>query len=251
MPGLHVHMLPALADPEELADGAVVVIDVLRASTTMIHALAHGAARIIPCESVTEAQAVAARFPRADVLLGGERGGVKIDGFDLDNSPRSYTPEVVAGKTIVFTTTNGTLALRRAAQAERVLVGALVNLQAVLTHLRDHTGSVHLLCAGTDGRLTAEDILCAGLLVWRLTSPETAAGRWRIDVPAEMARDFARRHGGSPADVLRTLRESLGGRNLLDLGYEEDIAVAARLDSHPVVPTFDRRTGAVTLLEPC
>lgn len=243
-------MLPALVEPEELAGGTAVVIDVLRASTTMIHALAHGAARIIPCESVAEARAVATRFPRQEVLLGGERGGGKIDGFDLDNSPRCYTPEVVAGKTIVFTTTNGTLALRRAAAADTVLVGALVNLRAVVSRLWDRPGPVHLLCAGTDGCLTAEDILCAGLLVLHLTSPETAGKRWRLDVRAEMARDFARRHGGSPADILRTLRESRGGRNLLELGFEADLPVAARLDSHPVVPRYERQTGAVTLLAP-
>ncbi len=241
-------MLPALAVPEELAGGAAVVIDVLRASTTMIHALAHGAARIIPCESVAEAHAVAARFPRQDVLLGGERGGVKIDGFDLDNSPRCYTPEVVAGKTIIFTTTNGTVALRRAARADTVLVGALVNLRAVLTRLQDYPGPVHLICAGTDGRLTAEDILCAGLLARGLVAAEEGRERRRCDVPAEMAIDFARRRGGSAAEILRTLRESLGGRNLLELGFEEDIRIAARIDSHPVVPAYDRWAGEVSLL---
>ena len=105
-----VHFLPNLTTPERLADETVVVIDVLRASTTITWALASGASCVIPCLEVEKARAKAAEIG-TDVLLGGERAGELIEGFDLGNSPSEYTREMVDGKTIVFTTTNGTRAM--------------------------------------------------------------------------------------------------------------------------------------------
>ncbi len=110
MKRLSVAMLPELVDDSLLASSTVVVIDIFRASTTIIHALAHGARAIHPCLSVDDAQRIAVTLPTPQRLLGGERGGVKIAGFDLGNSPFEYTSDVVHGKDIVFTTTNGTKA---------------------------------------------------------------------------------------------------------------------------------------------
>jgi 2-phosphosulfolactate phosphatase len=125
-----VHLLPSLMEPAKLGGTIAVVIDVLRASTTIAHALAAGAEGVYPCEEVEEARHVAAAHPRQPCILGGERGGRRIAGFDLDNSPAAYTPAAVAGKPVVFTTTNGTRALLQAATADRVLLAAFVNLSA-------------------------------------------------------------------------------------------------------------------------
>ena len=114
---LNVHALPKLVEPKDLADGTVVVIDVLRASTTIIAALEAGAVEVIPCLEIDDARRVAAQFPAEEVILGGERQGLPIEGFDLGNSPEDYTPYAVAGKTLVFTTTNGTRAMIHARQA--------------------------------------------------------------------------------------------------------------------------------------
>lgn len=240
---VHVHLLPALLRPEDLAGGVAAVIDVLRASTTVIQALANGATAVLPCATIEEARAVAARFAPEPVLLGGERGGVRIEGFDLDNSPASYTAAVVGGRTIAFTTTNGTAALRCCEAADGIILAAFNNLSAAAAWLEHAGRRVHLVCAGTDGRLTAEDILCAGMLARRLTGGGAAAD---VDLPTELAIDFARRRGADPALLLRTLRESLGGRNLIELGFDADIAIAARVDSLAVVPQFDRRSGTLT-----
>src|SRR5262249_7524926 len=129
-----------------------------------IHALAAGATSVVPCGEVDEARRLAAQARAQTVLLGGERGGLRIPGFDLGNSPGEYTREVAAGKTLVFTTTTGTLALIRAKEASRVLIGALVNLGAVVELLAEEAGPVHLVCAGTEGRVTLEDVLCAGAI---------------------------------------------------------------------------------------
>src|SRR5690606_28924594 len=95
-------------------------------------------------------------------LLGGERGGVKIEGFDLGNSPREYTAERVGGRTIAFTTTNGTRALMAAASAARVYMGAYANLNQLSDRLAEQVGDIHLICAGTDRQVTLEDTVCAG-----------------------------------------------------------------------------------------
>src|SRR5215471_15948471 len=103
-----VHLLPTLVEPAELRDGVAVVIDLLRATSTIVHALAAGAKAVVPCGEIDEAWQVAARSQPGSFVLGGERGGLKISGFDLGNSPSEYTREAVAGNRVIFTTTNGT-----------------------------------------------------------------------------------------------------------------------------------------------
>ena len=126
-PTLSVYALPRLVEPEELAGGAAVVIDVLRAATTIAYALAAGAAQIIPCREISDALALADRFPPDEIVLGGERNGLPIDGFQLGNSPEEYSADRVAGKTVIFTTTNGTRAMAHARAADEVLVAAFVD----------------------------------------------------------------------------------------------------------------------------
>src|SRR5262249_8185995 len=145
---IDVYLLPALVEPHELTGKTVVVIDVLRATTTIIHALASGAREVLPFLEIGEAQQKATEVGETAVL-GGERGGKPIPGFDLGNSPAEYTPDKVRGKTVVFTTTNGTRAMLRCHAAQRVLVGAFVNFSAVC---REVGGEQELafVCAGTD-----------------------------------------------------------------------------------------------------
>ena len=151
MTSLKAHFLPALTTPEALAGATLVVIDVLRATTVIPHALAVGAKAVIPCLEVEDAVQAAARLPAGQAVLGGERGGLKIDGFDLGNSPDEYTPQTVAGKTLVFTTTNGTRAMMHCRQAQRVLLGSFVNASAIVDALAADR-DVRLLCAGTARR---------------------------------------------------------------------------------------------------
>ncbi len=164
MPTLAAHLLPALTSADELAGGVVVMIDVLRASTTITTALAAGAVEVFPLGEVEQSQQKAAALRQTldrPPVLGGERGGLPIDGFDLGNSPSEYTAQSVGARTVIFTTTNGTQALLICGAAKRVLIGSFVNFSAVLRQL---TGElpIHLLCAGTRGRITREDVLFAG-----------------------------------------------------------------------------------------
>ena len=237
MPELVIHPLPETVAPVELAGGVVVVIDVLRATTVIVHALAHGARAVVAAASIDEARAVANQWPVEEKLLGGERHGVTIEGFDLDNSPFHYGREIVAGKTIIFTTTNGTRALRWANQAAEILIGAFVNLSAVVDRLRAEMRTVHLLCAGTDNRLSGEDLLFAGAIADRLSQEFLMNSETRIFA------EFWRLHGSCDVERLQSMRDSAGGRNLVDLGFDRDIERASQIDLFHVVPTLDQSSG--------
>ncbi len=153
----------ALLPARDLSTTTCVIFDVLRATSSMITALAHGAVAIHPARTIEEALALKTRMPGA--LLGGERHGEKIDGFDLGNSPFEYR-ENVAGRTIISTTTNGTIALRACDRAQRVLVGAMLNLSALAAEIaHSKTEILLLVCAGTFENFALEDAAAAGLLI--------------------------------------------------------------------------------------
>ncbi len=227
------------------------IIDVLRASTTIITALAHGAERVRPVLAIDEARSLAAG---AGALLGGERGGRKIAGFDLGNSPLEYTRERVGGRAIVITTTNGTAALHACSDAAEVLVGAIVNRSAVAAAARSlarqrGATDIHLVCAGTDGAVTEEDVLAAGAILD--AAERRFPGREEsLDATSRDALAFFRSNvtaGPTAANsIARVFASSLGGRNLLDLGMDADLSASAAIDSLAVVPWLDHATGWLT-----
>jgi 2-phosphosulfolactate phosphatase len=234
-----IYPLPTQIQPGDLRGGVAVVLDVLRASTTIVTALANGAACVIPCADVETARQLAARQTPGTTLLGGERGGVKIEGFDLDNSPASYSRDRVAGKTIVFTTTNGTAALLHTREAARVLIGSLVNRQAIVQVLCADQRAVHLVCAGTDGRATSEDLLGASAIVAELSQLADV----HLDLSESTAKHWQLLGGGD--SVIEMLRRSAGGQSLVALGLEQDIVRAAEVDSVEVVPEYCPVTGRI------
>jgi 2-phosphosulfolactate phosphatase len=232
---IQVHLLPALAPQGALTGGVAVVIDVLRATTTIVHALAAGCAAVVPCLEVEEARKRATTLRAAGkVLLGGERGGVALPGFDLGNSPSEYTPSVCKGATVVLTTSNGTRALLRAAEAERVLVAGFVNYSAVCEQLRADARPVHVICAGTEGEVSLEDTLLAGAFVDFLCE---AGGEVRLNDAARLAWDAFENHGRVLGGALAV---GAGGEKLRSLGYDADIADAAQVDRFAIAPELRR-----------
>ena len=244
---VHVHLLPALFEPADLRGGTAVVIDVLRASTTICHALANGAERVVPCATVDDARrnAAARQGLCEPVLLAGERHCVKVDGFDLGNSPAEFIRDAVAGRTVVMTTTNGTAALLRCAEADEVLVGCFANFKALGDHLLRSTRPVHVVCAGTDGRISSEDVLCAGRIVNRLLVNVSGTLSSEHGDQALIASRFARYCRPSPQASVSYLADSRGGRNLLRLEADADVSLCATLDGAPVLPRFDPRRGEI------
>ena len=237
---IHVHFLPDHFEPSDVKGDTVIIVDILRASTTILAALYHGAKCILPCLSVDHAREHQRRQP--DILLGGERLGQRIDGFDMSNSPHEYTAAAVRDRTIAFTTTNGTRALLMSRQAEDILIGAFANLSCLTERLANDKQPLHIVCAGTDGQVTGEDVLFAGCLVERLATRSTddpqlsdaaliAMGSWMSAT--------------TEADVEEAMRKCLGGRNLVALGYDADIECAAKIDSAPVIGQFHPQSGAI------
>ena len=256
----HCHNLFNRMPQGAVTGGIAVVIDVLRASTTIVTALAHGAAGVRPVLTVEAARALAAGFASlsgSSVLLGGERGGLRIDGFDLGNSPLEYSRARVAGRRIVITTTNGTAALDACTAASEVLIGAIVNRAAVAARAWDLARSrgnadIHLVCAGTDGEVTEEDLLTAGAILdaaGRLpgadgdvldASATAALNVFRGVLSPPTAEGRVNAHAIAAAAITSAFATSRGGRNLIELGMQADLPAAAAIDSLRVVPRLDR-----------
>lgn len=222
----------------ELRRRTVVVIDTLRATSTIVAALMAGARQIIPVEEPEDAVAVAHRIGSEQTLLCGERGSLKIDGFHLGNSPLEYTPGVVGGKTLVLTTTNGTAAMLKAQHASAVFCAAFVNASAVARHLISlEADAVTILCAGTAGRFSIEDSLAAGALVDEITQRASNVG---LD---DASRASASMFAGARGNLIAALSEGDHGRVLVSAGMEQDIHFCAQLnlDDAPV-PFLDGST---------
>ena len=230
MKRIDVHFTPAEAGRADLEGRQVVVIDVLRSCTTIATALRNGAAKIIPVETVEEAKQLAGTLDPKTRLLCGERLGKRVGGFDLGNSPREYGRARVEGATLVFASTNASPLIAGPLNGLPQRLLGFVNLGAVAESLSGEGSDVAIVCAGTQGGFSLEDAACAGALVSRLVAGSAGI---RLNDAAEMALTFDRAHGADPEAVLR---RSQHGRYLIELGFEEDLPVCARIDSVPVVP---------------
>lgn len=229
---LSLHNTTAGLPEGQLKGKHVVVIDVLRASSTIVHAYENGVERIIPVAEVEDATKLVPTLERKKTLLGGERDGKRIDGFDLGNSPFEYTSKVLEGKTLIFCTSNGTKAVARSAAAAQIAVACFLNMSAVVDHLlSSRSRNVAVLCAGNAGQLSLEDFVCGGMIIDRLAG--TFRGKLNLNDGAVAARSLADSLG-DPAGVVRS---SVHGRRLAELGFEEDLDFCARVDRYGSVPT--------------
>jgi len=235
MTTLEVLFTPAEYDrlgQRDLRETVCVVFDVLRATSSMVTALANGAAAIIPTAEISEA--LQRHQAQPDVLLAGEREGVRITAkltgsipFDLGNSPREFTPDRVKAKTVVMTTTNGTRALRACAGARRVLLGAFLNLNATVDFIaKENPADLLLVCAGTREEASYEDALGAGAMCDALW-PNYEGG-----AVADSARIARRLFGLEGADLAHALGQSSNGLRLSALPeLREDVPFCAQRDT--------------------
>jgi 2-phosphosulfolactate phosphatase len=228
---------PAAASTE-MAGRVVAIIDVLRASTSIAVALANGAKAVIPFESAEDAVGRSRNFERPAVRLAGERRMRPIPGFDLGNSPAEFTREAVEGKTILFTTTNGTAALLSVQGARDVVVASYVNFSAALALLRSAVRGgtdVAILCAGRERQFALEDAACAGRYVRFISTqlPDVA-----LNDAARACWTIEQRYGDHVAHVFA---EAEHGQALIDAGYAQDLEWCAAIDSYPVVPVYQER----------
>jgi len=235
---------PSMLAPAAVTGRVVAVIDVLRASTTIATALANGARNVVPLESADAVITRAKQFERADVRTAGEQKMQPIPGFDLGNSPREMTREAVDGKTVLFTTTNGTATLLAVQGARDVVIASYVNASAVTSLLRTAARGgtdISIVCAGRDRHFSLEDAACAGRyvrLVTKQIDAELGDGAFACTV-------LDRRYGDR---LDKLFDDSEHGRALAEAGFGEDLAACGAVNAHPVIPIYQDRQ--ITLLGP-
>ena len=215
----------------------VVAIDVLRATSAICTAFDNGAEKMIPVSSVEEAQA----FKDEGYLVGAERNGKIVDGFDFGNSPYSYMGDLVKGKTLVLTTTNGTKAINRAAKTHEVLVGSLLNLQSIIDYLSGQPRDVLLLASGWQGKFNLEDSICAGAITEALLE----TGNYLSDEDSTIASLFLFRQAKN--NYFGFLKASSHRRRLRNLNLNEDIKYCLTPNQTRVIPVY--RDGALVKME--
>ncbi len=214
---------------------ACVVIDTLRATSVMVTALNNGCAQIIPVMEVEQAMEIKASMDDGRTILGGERGGLKLTGFDYGNSPLEYTKEAVVGKTLVMTTSNGTQAILKAQGAHTLYMGAMLNATTVAKALMKQKKDVVILCAGTNGRFSIDDCVTAGYIIDRMIKYK---GRQtiKLDDLGYVCYELYEQH----MDDLDALVSNAGHYNILkDLGMQDDIDYCLTMDSVNVLPRFE------------
>jgi 2-phosphosulfolactate phosphatase len=233
--------IDVLFTPRELGErglsGRVVaVIDVLRATSTIVEAIANGARAVLPTADMDDAVRLAQSIGRNEVVLCGERRSRKIEGFDLGNSPAEFTSAAVADKLVIMTTTNGTPALIAGSSAARCVAAAYLNISAVVADLIAQAKPIVLLCAGRGGRFSLDDAICAGSVARSLR--KELGRKVRMNDSARAAMALERRYGSHLDAVI--LRTAAAGQ-LIEAGYAEDIAFCLTRDRHDVVPVMADR----------
>lgn len=209
----------------------VVVIDVLRATTVVTLALQNGAKSVIPLQTPDEVREMRAKMDPSSVLTGGERHAVKIEDFDLGNSPEEYTPSVVNGKDILFTTTNGTMALLATEGAQEVLLGCFLNLTSLTERVLSSNNDVVIICAGTNSDFSLDDGICAGMLIYQLSR--------RVPVDTnDLGSLLSKYYENGSTGILSKIVECNHVKTLFALGYYNDVMYCLRTDRSQVVPRY-------------
>jgi 2-phosphosulfolactate phosphatase len=233
MPKLDVCLTPELLPLFKLEDKIVVIIDVLRATSCMVTGFAHGISEILPVATLEES----ATYGHMGYITAAERNGLKIEGFDLDNSPFSYMDPVLKGKKICVTTTNGTKAIILSASAKKVIIGSFLNLKAVCDYLYIRGLDTILLCAGWKGQVNAEDTLFAGAVVESLKD-SFAAG----NDSALIARDLYNNHKNKMGEFLK---ESSHFQRLNRLNIFKDIDFCLQHSLYDCLPRLENNVLTV------
>jgi 2-phosphosulfolactate phosphatase len=230
---IDIQLVPFPPDSDILLGRTVVVIDVLRATSVMVHAMSQGASEIIPVATVEEAFQMGKILPRHSVILGGERGSKKIPGFDLGNSPKEYVAERVKRKKLILTTTNGTKAFHLVSLGKEILVGSFFNIGVTAQKCLDLNRDLFIFPSGDEGNFSLEDNLCGGMLIERIM--KISRRRIALTDASHCARILYERY---KANIVEAFHLSHHGKELVKRGFGEDLVYCAQIDITHVVPQF-------------
>lgn len=228
---------------EKLKGKAVVIIDVLRATSVMVTALSRGCKRIVPVREVEEA-IILARRDREGTLLGGERDGIKLEGFHFSNSPLDYTKEAVEEKTLVMTTTNGTRAIKNSENADEILIGAMINGRAVAEKLVELNKDIVIVNAGTYGQFSMDDFITSGYII-RCIKNILEEEMKQEPVLSDIAVTAEYIYNTNP-DIFTFVEKAAHYKRLEYLGYSEDLKYCFHKDKVDIVPIY--KDGEIVIL---
>jgi 2-phosphosulfolactate phosphatase len=238
---LSVYFTPLGVTPADIAGKPVIVIDILRATTSIVAALANGAKAVVPAGATDEAIRIAQNLEKDGVLLAGERRYERISGFALGNSPGEMTAAAVGGKTLVMSTTNGTPAIQAAEGGHPVLIGAATNFAAIVERARplvEEAGALAILCAGRERGFALEDAYAAGRFAHALIPPGMRR-RVVLNDAAIAALELIKRYGDR---WKRAVSASSAAHELIRKGFKADVLAATECDRYDLVPVYaDRR----------
>ncbi len=231
MTGLDVVLLPEELKRKNIINCLVVVIDVLRASSTITTALAAGASRIVPIYLPEEAWKRTELFRPGEALLCGERNGEKLSGFELGNSPCEYNNIKIRGKVVLLTTTNGIRTIELVSKAKKVIIGCFLNIQAIIQHCLSYPGRVLLVCAGDRGTVSLEDTVCAGMMMALCENRLQRYGYQYDD--SLIAYHMYRRFGD---DLFAMMKAGNWGKHLIKMGLKQDLIFCAQENIYHHIP---------------
>lgn len=232
---VEILLIPEEIQKKDITSSLVVIIDVLRASSTITTALAEGADSVIPVYSPEEAKIIAEKMysKPGKVLLCGERRGQKLPGFIMGNSPLEYKNPQVKDKIIVLSTTNGIKAINIAREAAHIIIGCFLNLQAVIKYCQKYSKNILLVCGGHRGNISLEDMVCAGMMKKLIESNKEKPPKPYLNDDAFIA-NLAYQYFQD--DLLKMLQTSIWGQTLIAMDFQQDLVFCAQKNIYKVVP---------------
>ena len=242
MPKIHIYLTQSLvSDDLQLKDKNIVVNDALRATSTMTYALNNGAKEIIAAETPSKAAKI--KRGAGASLLCGEKAGQKIDGFDLGNSPFEFTPEVVKNKSLIFSTTNGTISIIKSRLAKNIVLASFLNITKAAEFIKSINEDVYILCSGKQNDFCLEDFICAGVLIKELQKITEGEIFYFLSDSENAAVHLAESYVYSKGKIVNSrILEMFSltehGQFLKSLGFESDLEFCSQIDSYPVLPIF-------------
>jgi 2-phosphosulfolactate phosphatase len=231
---IDLYLTPTPLNRATFEKRVVVVVDVLRATTSICAMLHAGARGIIPVAEPGEAAELRTKLGADNTVLAGEREGVKIEGFDFGNSPDEFTPETVGGKHVVMTTTNGTAVFGKAARGASIITGSLVNISRVAEGVAAEGRDLLIACAGLEGGFSIEDTLCGGMLIHQLKQRGD-----REPILNDAASLALLLYENNKQTIRAAIEQGEHGRFLRNIGFGSDVALAANVDAIPVLPILN------------
>ena len=227
---MKINLIPSITyvEEDELKGKTALIIDVLRATTVMTTALGNGAVEIIPVTEIDEAL----KLKDTVTILGGERKGLKIDGFDLANSPLDYTSKAVKGRRVVMTTTNGTRAIKKCMGANKLYIGCMLNAKAAAKRLTDDNMDTTIVCSGTNGKFSLDDFICAGKIIYEAEKSSKDVSLDDFASAAYMA------YSDHKEDVLSYVKMAFHYNYLISIGLSDDVRYSFQEDTLNIVPEY-------------